>query len=90
MSFRMGDNVSPGYWSRKTIHSLYHCCNNGNKISEEECLAVSSSVEICGHRSLGTSHSYSCNHGGRDHIYFDTIHFSSGNIGEYVGRGRYR
>ena len=90
VSFRMGGNGSPGYWSCKTSHSFYHCCNNENKNSEEECLAVSFGDEICGHRSLDTSHSSACNHGGHEKRYFDTSHSSSSNRGRYVGIGRYR
>ena len=96
----MSGDVSLGYWSRETSHSLSHHHNNDD-ISDDESLEVSDGDGICGHKYFDTIHSYSLNRGfyhisdnGRGgYRSQDTSHYYSRNCGARVdveGRGRYR
>ena len=41
-----GDGII-GYWSRKTVNSPFHCCNDDYESSEKEIIEVSLGEESC-------------------------------------------
>ena len=82
--FTFRGNGSLGYPSRKTRHSPSRHCNDDKNKSEEEFMEVSSVEEICGNRSLDTSHYSSSNCVGCEscwHRHQETSHSASSNCG---------
>ena len=55
--FTMWADRSLGYRYHKTIHSSSRHLNCHDESPEEEVMGVSLGEEICGHRSIDTSHS---------------------------------